>query len=229
MFKTIEKAKLSMLGAAAGLLMASSVANATVITLSNWNTDELQTSNDTVTVLIGNETLGSFTCGSNQICVRWNDGIGTGTPTPKAIITFSYDNRQGSAPSTVSETGGSTSWNFNGSGNADGFGSFDKNNDKGNGNENTAGTTNWLVFGLSSNGASSIISNINNYDFAAHVQYNDNCSGWVSDKVHNDPGSNENCYTGPGRTNDQVPEPSSMMLFGAGLIGLGAWGRKRLK
>src|SRR5580765_4637260 len=34
----------------------------------------------------------------------------------------------------------------NGSGNADGFGVFERNNDKGNGNENTAGTTNWLVF-----------------------------------------------------------------------------------
>lgn len=226
MFKTLEKTRLAILGAATGLLLSAGMANATVITLSNWNTDELQTSNDTVKVLVGNETLSGFTCAANQICVHWTDGSGTGTPTPKAIINFSYTiDGQSAPPQSTSETGGSTNWILTGTGdNADGFGPFDRNNVKGTGNENTAGTTNWLVFSFANN-----LPNVSTWDFAAHVQYNDNCSGWVSDKVHNDPGSNENCYTGPGRTNDQVPEPSSMMLFGAGLIGLGAWGRKRLK
>lgn len=224
----IKRLKSSLVGLAAAISLSAGVANATVLTLSNWNTTELQTSNDAVTVLIGNESSGGFTCGANQICVHWVDGVGTDTPTPKAIINFSYTiDGQSTPPQSTSETGGSTNWNLGGTGNnADGFGPFDRNNVKGNGNENTAGTTNWLVFGFANN----LPSNVSAWDFAAHVQYNENCSGWVSDKVHSNPGSSSSCYTGPGRTpSNDVPEPSSMMLFGVGLIGLGAWGRKRLK
>lgn len=224
----LNRVRLSLLGLASAMALSAGTASATVITIGNWNTTQLQTSNDAVVVLVGNETLGSFSCDANQICVHWVDGIGTDTPTPKAIINFSYTiSGSSTPPQSTSESGGSTNWNLTGTGNnANGFGAFDRNNVKGTGNENTAGTTHWLVFGFTNN----LPSDVSNWDFAAHVQYNDDCSGWVSDKVHNNPGSSSSCYTGPGRNppND-VAEPSSMMLFGAGLIGLAAWGRKRLK
>jgi PEP-CTERM motif-containing protein len=201
------------------LLIHAETATATVFTLDNWNTTELQTSLDTVTVIAGGDTLNGFTCDSNQLCIHWNDGAGTATPTVKAIIDFSYDDGSGAtaAPSTTGATGGSTTWNFNGSGNADGFGVFDRNNDKGNGNETTAGITQWLVFTLDG-----VPSDLANWDFAAHVQYNDGCSGWVSDRIHPQPGSLPECDPPT-----SVPEPSTMILFGAGLVALGVWGRKK--
>ena len=206
------------LGFLVSVVICVSSANATVFTLDNWNTTELQTSLDTATVIVGGGTSDGFTCQTNEICVHWNDGAGTTTPAVNAIITFAYDdgNSAAAAPGTTSETGGSTAWNFNGSGNADGFGLFEWNNDKGNGNETTAGTVNWLVFTLAS-----IPSDLSNWDFAAHVQYNDGCSGWVSDRSHPNPGSNVNCDPPP------VPEPSTMILVGVGLVGLATWSRKR--
>jgi len=149
---------------------------------------------------------------------HWNDGAGTATPTVKAIIAFTYDGSGATtAPQTNSATGGSTAWNFNGSGNADGFGVFERNNVKGSGNEDTGGTTNWLVFTLAGMPA-----NLNDWDLAAHVQYNDGCSGWVSDRTHPNPVSSAECDSA------RVPEPSAMILFGVGLVSLATWGRRRL-
>jgi hypothetical protein len=77
--------------------------------------------------------------------------------------------------------------------------------------------TNWLVFTLAA-----VPANLNNWDFAAHVQYNDGCSGWVSDRTHPNPGSSDACGSA------SVPEPSAMILFGIGLVGVVTWDRRRL-
>jgi len=214
----IGKTRNVLLAAALSVITYTGLARATVYTLDTWNTTELQTSLDTVTVIAGGGSLNGFTCQNTQLCIHWNDGAGTATPTVKAIITFAYDDGNGTttAPQTNSATGGATAWNFNGSGNADGFGVFERNNDRGNGNENTAGTTNWLVFMLDDVPAS-----LNNWDLAAHVQYNDGCSGWVSDRTHPNPGSYDECDSA------RVPEPSAMILFGVGLVGLVTWNRRR--
>src|SRR5258705_5890339 len=96
------------LAAALSVMMYTGLARATVFTLDNWNTTELQTSLDTVTVIVGGGTLGGFTCQTNEICAHWNDGAGTATPTVKAIIDFSYDDGNGAttALQTNFETGG---------------------------------------------------------------------------------------------------------------------------
>jgi hypothetical protein len=70
-------------GVSAWLILAGS-AEATVFT--HWNTTELQTSLDTVTVIAGGGNFDGFTCQTNEICVHWNDGAGTATPTVKRSL-----------------------------------------------------------------------------------------------------------------------------------------------
>src|SRR6266850_8169027 len=96
------------LAAVFSVMMYTGLARATIFTLDNWNTSELQPSLDTVTVVAGGGTSDGFTCQTNQICVHWNDGAGTATPTVKGIISFAYDDGSDatSALSTTAETGG---------------------------------------------------------------------------------------------------------------------------
>ena len=152
-------------------------------TLDTWNTTELQTSLDTVTVIAGGGSSNGFTCQDYQLCIHWNDGVGTATPTVKAIIAFAYDDGNGvtTAPQQLRNRRGyrvelqrigQCGWLWR----------VERNNDKGSGNESTAGTTNWLVFTLGG-----VPSSLNDWDLAAHVQYNDGCSGWVSDHTRQIP------------------------------------------
>ena len=91
----IGKTRNVLLAAALSVIVYTGLARATVYTLDTWNTTELQTSLDTVTVIAGGGSLNGFTCQDDQLCLHWNDGAGTATPTVKAIITFAYDDGSG--------------------------------------------------------------------------------------------------------------------------------------
>ena len=80
----LGKTRNVLLAAALSVMTYTGLARATVFTLDNWNTAELQTSLDTVTVIAGGSSLNGFTCQNNQLCIslerrRWNryaDGKG---------------------------------------------------------------------------------------------------------------------------------------------------------
>jgi hypothetical protein len=56
--------------------------------------------------------------------------------------------------------------------------------------------------------------------FAAHVRYDNSCSGFVSDQTHPGPSSDVNCDA------PRIPEASSLLLLGPGLLLAGMVRRK---
>lgn len=68
------------LGAALSVMMYTGLARATVFTLDNWNTTELQTASRHSDVIAGGGSLKGFTCRNDQLSLHRNDGAGTATP-----------------------------------------------------------------------------------------------------------------------------------------------------
>jgi hypothetical protein len=75
--------------------------------------------------------------------------------------------------------------------------------------------------------ASSLLTlNSSNFDAAGHVLFTGtSCTGFVGEGTGTENGSSTNCGTVPPPS---VPEPSTLRVFGAGLIGLAAASRRRL-
>jgi len=194
---------LMVVGLLLGMVAQSGPAYAISYDLTNWNETNLDASTDKVTVDV--TTSSGFT----TLVFTWvsgNSGL-----TAIGMDKIGYD-------STVGCCGlGTTSgWGpFGGSGNEDGFGSFLQTGMKPAAND--------LAITLKLTGDASLALN-GPEDFALHIRYGNDCSGFISGRSSNDPSTNSACGSV-----HQVPEPTSLLLLGSGLAGMGLWGRKKYK
>ena len=195
-----------------------SIGTANAVILDTWNDVDLDASGDFVTANIG------ATATNTWFSVQWGAGAGN-TLGAIGLDTVFYNSS--TAVSQVWEgaigiggTNVTSDWktNFGGTNAGGGFGNFlsQKNLDGG----TTAGISSPIFFVL--DGITNLtIANANGSTFAAHVRYEQGCSGWVSDGRTNSTDSGS-C----GSTN--VPEPTSLLLLGVGLSGFGLARRRKV-
>lgn len=188
---------------ALGLIGSMTTASAGVINLNNWNITQLDASDDFVQVKTGGDCAGIDT-----ICVQWNEGAIVEGPNAQGIDQFFYDNdgrANDSTTLTISSISGNTdSWTFNFNGTqADGFGNFDSRKSSGP-SENSLS----LVFTVP---GSDLAANLD--EFAVHVRYQNNCSGWASNRTNSGGTSDASCGA-------LVPEPAPLGLMAIGILGL---------
>ena len=191
--------------------------------LDNWNDIDLDASGDYISVATGVVSDGGSGYDS-WFSMQWLAGPGNGLDALGIDTVFYNCENCGSSFGGVQSvwvdaigtgTDVTSDWNtnFGGSNAGGGFGSFTsrKNLDAG-GTSGIAPDILYFVLNdevtFANNGAPELAT------FAAHVRYEENCSGWVSD------GNTESTDSGSCGTT-KVPEPGTLMLVGLGLYLMG--------
>jgi len=181
-------------------------AYATALHLTNWNVAHFKASGDKVAVDV------TFDGTNTVLQVQWVDGDGV-PPSGIGIDKFFVH-----SPVTVVALPTATKGAWRAAGGkspfqASAFGKFISKFDEPAG---TGGITGPLVFTFAGNLTETLTGAD---DFAAHVRYDENYSGFVSGRSAQS--SSDSADTTP------VPEASTWLLLGSGLTAVGLWGRKK--
>lgn len=187
-------------------LLAPSAVEAYDIFLTEWNVTQLEAAGDKVKVTISGNTM----------TLTWIDGNGGIDPDATNLKSIFWSDAVRNAAGTAAGTGDYSKINVcGGTGcRADGFGKFRVDVDDANPSSKTLTVT--FTFANNLDGTAFTAS-----DFALHVQYSNDCSGFVSGRPGGPGNSNANCAAA-------VPEPMTVFLGGTGLLALGYFGRTRL-
>lgn len=208
--------RLGMLVLWCGGLFAAPASADYIVVLDTWSESNIQGSGDIVQVVIGENG------GNTTLTFQWQEAdAGDDLWTAIGMDTIYY-NAEALVLMALDQGGNdvTSDWNLNFGGmNAAGFGSFlSRQNLDGGGTGGIDPESVTLVL----DGIVELEPNSNGANFAVHIRYGDDCSGWVSDGRFRG-GATDSGTCG----STQVPEPGTLALFGIGLAAIGLSRRRK--
>ena len=208
--------RLGMLALWLGGLFSAPASADLIVELDIWNESNIQGSGDIVEVVLGDYS------GNTSLTFQWQEADTDDDLWTAIGLDTIYYNADALVLMALDQDGNdiTSDWNLNfGGTNAAGFGSFlSRQNLDGGGTGGIDPGSITLVL----DGIAELAPNANGANFAVHVRYGNDCSGWVSDGLlRSDATDSGTCGATP------LPGPGTLALLGIGLAGIGLARRRR--